>query len=108
MTIENRQNIEKEKGMKLHVEFEIFDLSGKALAERANRYIAEMLLDHKSNPLKAYELAININKNESIDIDTTDLKLIEDAVISNQRFNNLVKGAILKEIECQKIIESKK
>ncbi len=66
-----------------------------------------MLLDHKSNPLKAYELALDITKNGSIDIDTTDLKLLEEAVISNQRFNNLVKGAILKEIECQKVTSGK-
>ena len=94
--------------MKLNVSFEIFDLTDKALKEKANKFIAEMLLEHKGDSLKLYELAIKINKNESIDIDTTDLKLVEDAVKGNQRYTNLIKGAILKEIECQKTLSTKK
>lgn len=89
--------------MKLKVDFEIFDLTDKPIGTRANRFIAEMLLEHKGDSLKLYELAIKINKEKSIEIDTTDLKLIESAVKENQRYNNLIKGAILKEIEFQKV-----
>jgi len=89
--------------MKLNVNFEIFDLTDKALSDKASKFIAEMLLEHKGDSLKLYELAMHINKNESIDIDTTDLKLIEEAVKNNPRYTNLVKGAILKEIESQKV-----
>ena len=88
--------------MKLNVNFEIFDLADKAIPEKSSRFIAEMLMEHKGEVLKLYELAIKINKNESIEIDTTDLKLVEEAIKSNQRYTNLIKGAILKEIECQK------
>lgn len=94
--------------MTLNVNFEIFELGGKAIPERAARFIAEMLLEHKGDSLKLYELALKINKSESIEIDTTDLKLIEDAVKSHQRYNNLVKGAILQEIECQKTATNQK
>lgn len=90
--------------MKLNVNFEIFDLSDKAIPEKAGRFIAEMLLEHKGDTLKLYELALKINKNESIEIDTSDLNLIEEAVKANQRYTNLVKGAILKEIEGQKAL----
>jgi acyl carrier protein len=93
--------------MKLNVNFEIFDLNDKAVPEKASRFIAEMLLEHKGDSLKLYELAIKINKNESIEIDTTDLKLIEDAVKGNPKYTNLVKGAILKEIESQKFLSNK-
>ena len=90
--------------MKLNVAFEIFDLSDKKVPERTNKFIAEMLMEYKGDSLKLYELALKINKNESIEIDTTDLKLIEDAIKSNQRYTNLVKGAILKKIECQRAL----
>ena len=90
--------------MTLNVSFEIFDLADKAIPDNAGRFIAEMLLEHKGDTLKLYELDIKINKSESIEIDTTDLKLIEDAVKGNQRYTNLIKGAILKEIESQKIV----
>lgn len=93
--------------MKLNVNFEIFDLNGNPIKEKANRFIAEMLLEHKGDTLKLYELAIKINKNESIEIDTTDLKLVEAAIKGNQRYTNLVKGTILKEIECQKTLFNK-
>ncbi len=93
--------------MKLNVNFEIFDLNDKAVAEKANKFIAEMLMEHKGDPLKLYELAIKINKNDSIEIDTTDLKLIEEAVKGHPRYTNLVKGAILKEIESQKVVSKK-
>lgn len=89
--------------MKLNLEFEIFDLKDKIIPEKSNRFIAEMLIEHKGDTLKLYELALKINKNESIEIDTSDLKLIEEAIEGNQRYTNLVKGAILKEIESQKI-----
>lgn len=88
--------------MKLNVSFEIFDLSDRPLPEKAGRYIAEMLMDYKISPLKSFELGLKINKNKIVEIDTSDLKLVEEAVKKNERFNNLIKGAILKEIECQK------
>ena len=94
--------------MTLKVNFEIYDLADKAIPEKSSRFIAEMLLEHKGDSLKLYELAININKNDSIDIDTTDLKLVETAVRDSQRYTNLVKGAILKEIELQKTSENSK
>ena len=90
--------------MKLTLNFEIFDLLDKAIPEKTGRFIAEMLLEHKGDTLKLYELAMKINKNESIEIDTSDLKLVEEAVKSNQRYTNLIKGAILKEIEGQKAL----
>ncbi len=89
--------------MKLNVNFEIFDLNDKALPNNAARYIAEMLMDYKSNPLKSFELGLKINKNETVEIDTSDLKLVEEAVKNNERFNNLIRGAVLKEIESQKV-----
>ena len=89
--------------MKLNLDFEIIDLQGKALPAKGSEYIADMLLEHKGDSLKLYELAMNINKNKSIDIDMSDLKLIEEAVKAHPRYTNLIKGAILKEIECQKI-----
>ncbi|MCK5614984.1 hypothetical protein KAR91_74670 [Candidatus Pacearchaeota archaeon] len=94
--------------MTLKVNFEIYDLADKAIPEKSSRFIAEMLLEHKGDSLKLYELAININKNDSIDIDTTDLKLVEVAIKDNQRYTNLIKGAILKEIEHQKAIAESK
>lgn len=94
--------------MKLNVNFEIFDLKDKAVPERANRYIAEMLMEHKGDSLKLYELAVKINNSESIEIDTTDLNLVETAVKTNARYTNLVKGAILKEIESQKVLNKDK
>ena len=94
--------------MKLNVEFKIFDLAGKEIKEKAGKFIADILLEHKGDSLKLYELAIKINENESIEIDTSDLSLIEEAVKNNQRYNNLIKGAILKEIESQKVLSNKK
>jgi len=93
--------------MKLNVNFEIFDLNDKPLPNKAARFIAEMLMEHKSNPLKSFELGLKINKNESIEIDTSDLKLVEEAVKNNERFNNLIRGAVLKEIESQKSVSKK-
>ena len=93
--------------MTLNVNFEIFDLKDKPIEEKSSRFIAEMLIEHKGDSLKCYELALKINKNESIEIDTSDLKLIEEAIKANQRFNNLIKGAVLKEIECQKSLSNK-
>jgi hypothetical protein len=61
-----------------------------------------------SDALKLYELAIKINNNELIEIDIADLKLIEEAIKNNQKYNNLVKGSILKEIECQRLKDNKK
>ncbi len=92
--------------MKLTVNFEILDLSGKALPDRANKFIAEILVDTKGDALKLYELAMNISKSESIEIDTTDLNIVVKAIRDHERFNNLVKGAILKEIESQKTIST--
>lgn len=89
--------------MKLNVNFEIFDLADKALPERANKYLAGMLMEHKGDSLKLFELAMSINKNDSVEVDTSDLKLIEEAVKSNPQYNNMIKGAILKEIESQKV-----
>ena len=94
--------------MKLNVNFEIFDLSDKKIPEKSSRFIAEMLLEYKGDTLKLYELALKINKNESIEIDTSDLKLIEEAIKENSRYTNLIKGAILKEIDSQKTLSSKK
>lgn len=94
--------------MRLNVNFEIFDLSDKPIPEKPGKFIAEMLMEYKGDPLKLYELGLKINKNESIEIDTTDLKLIEEAIKANPRYTNLIKGAILKEIECQKVIDGKK
>ena len=89
--------------MKVNVDFKILDLNDKPLEEKANRFMADILVSGPGDPLKVYELAMKINKSKKIDIDTTDLKLIEDAVKSTQKYNNLVKGAILKEIESQKV-----
>lgn len=92
--------------MKLNVNFEIYDLKDKSLDEKAGSFIADMLLNHKGDSLKLYELAMKLNKEDLIDVDTTDLKLIETAIRENQRYNNLIKGAILKEIECQKTLSN--
>ena len=94
--------------MTLNVNFKIYDLNDKPIPEKSGKFIAEMLIEHKGDTLKLYELALKINKNNSIEIDTSDLKLLEDAVKGNQRYNNLVKGAILKEIESQKAYSSTK
>ena len=93
--------------MTLNVNFEIFDLSDKAVPDKANKYIADMLVSHKGDALKLYELALKISKNDSIEIDMSDLKLIEQVIKENQQYNNLVKGSILKEIECQKMVANK-
>ena len=94
--------------MKLNVNFKIYDLNDKVIPEKPNKFIAEMLIEHKGDTLKLYELAMKINKSDSIEIDTSDLKLLEAAVKGNQRYNNLVKGAILKEIESQKAFSGSK
>ena len=94
--------------MKLNVNFELFDLADKAFPDKASKYIAGILMEHKGDPLKLFELAMNINKNDSIEVDTTDLKLIEEAVKANPQYNNMIKGAILKEIESQKVLSRKK
>lgn len=94
--------------MTLDLRFEIFDLKGQKVEEKAATFIADCLLNHKGDSLKLYELALQINKGKSFEIDTTDLKLIETAVRENQRYNNLIKGAILKELEIQKTRATKK
>lgn len=94
--------------MKLKVDFEIFDLADKPVVQLANKFIAEMLLEYKGDALKLYELAIRVNKEKSIEIDLSDLKLVENAIKENQRYTNLIKGAILKEIEFQKLTSGKK
>lgn len=93
--------------MTLNTNFQIFDLTDKAVKDKSNRFIAEILMNHKGDALKCYELALKINKNDLIEIDTTDLNLIETAIKENQQYTNLIKGAILKEIECQKSIANK-
>lgn len=88
--------------MTLDLKFEIFDLKGQKVEEKAATFIADCLLNHKGDSLKLYELALQINKGKPVEIDTTDLKLIETAVRENQRYNNLIKGAILKELDAQR------
>lgn len=90
--------------MTLMVKFQIFDLDSKPLETTANRYIAAILMNRKSaaDTLKLYELALKIDKGETIEIDTNDLKLIEAAVKETQLYNNMINGAILQEIEAQK------
>ena len=39
---------------------------------------------------KTYDLAMEINKNDSIKIDTSDLKLIEDAINATQGIQYLI------------------
>ena len=94
--------------MKLNVNFEIFDLDGNSFKDKANRYIASILMDGKGDSLKLFELGMSINKNDSIELDTADLKLIEDTVKANAGYSNIIKGAILKEIENQKVLSKKK
>ena len=93
--------------MELQVNFKIVDLEGKSIGQTANVFMANILLAHKGEALKLYELALKINAEESIEVDTTDLNLIETAIKENEQFNNLIKGALLKEIERQKTISNK-
>ena len=94
--------------MKLTVDFEVFDLNGKAASHKASRFIAEIMMRHKGdNRLKCYELGLKINIGEPIEIDTADLKLIEAAVNMTELYDNLVVGTILKEIEHQKTLANK-
>lgn len=89
--------------MILNVNFDIFDLDNKLLPKKANKYLANILMNAKGDRLKMYELSLKVNENETIEVDTADLKLIETAVNETQMCNNLISGAILKEIEAQKI-----
>lgn len=95
--------------MKLKVNFKIFDLDGKALEHNANRYIASILMDKNlpNDTMKLFLLGQKINKAESVDIDMADLKLVEDTV-KTSTYSNLIKGAILVEIENQKVLSKKK
>ena len=88
--------------MTLDMGFQIFDMESKPLEKPANVYLAEMLLFSKGDSLKLYELAMRVNETPTIEVDTTDLNLIEKAVRDNERYNNLVRGAILKEFAHQK------
>ncbi len=94
--------------MILDLQFEIFDLNGKKVEEKTTSFLADMVMSHTGDKLKLYELALKINKSATIEVDLADLKLIEAAVNENQRYPNLICGAILKEIEQQKALASKK
>ncbi|MCK5600654.1 hypothetical protein KAR91_02225 [Candidatus Pacearchaeota archaeon] len=95
--------------MKLKVDFEILDLYGKPLEKKANEYLGTIMIGgHEGDSMRKLILATEIQKSESININESDVKFIEDTIKATSLYNHLVKGAILKEIENQKVLSKKK
>lgn len=88
--------------MLLNLNFNFKDLDGKDLPIDKNvaKTLADMLCGQTSGlgAVKSYDWAIELHKNGQIDIDRTDLKLLEDFVEKSQ-ISNLGKAQLLTSIK---------
>ena len=88
--------------MKIKTSQALKDLAGKDLKGSDGKAIAlgpiisNILLTAKTGgKMKLYELAKNFYAEKDIDLDTTDLNMIKEAVEQTGEYNNLVTGQIL-------------
>jgi hypothetical protein len=83
--------------MKLNFNFNLVDLDGQEI-ENANtgKLLATSLVQQpKGDAMKFWEMALNLNKGETIDLDTSDQQLLKTFIKENESLTILAKGQML-------------
>jgi len=87
--------------MKLNFNFDLLDLNGKNIKDQdgnnlsANIFLAQSLAQSaKGNAIKLIEMALKLNKEEELDLDTVDSKFLEN-FIEELQVSNIVKYRLL-------------
>jgi hypothetical protein len=83
--------------MKLNFNFNLVDLDGQEI-ENANTgklLAASLVQQSKGDAMKFWEMALNLNKGETIDLDTSDQQLLKTFIKENESLTILAKGQML-------------
>lgn len=96
--------------VKLNLSQPVLGLDGKQIGDSTlDKVLANDLVSSGDGPaIKLLDWAITLFAGKELDLDSTDLKLLEQKVENSQRLNVLVKGQILKAIEAARLADRTK
>lgn len=91
--------------MKLNLSQPVLGLDGKQIGDSTlDKVLANDLAAGGDGPaIKLWEWAILLHAGKELELDSTDLKLLEQKVETSQRLNVLVKGQLLKALDAARV-----
>jgi hypothetical protein len=83
--------------MKLDFNFNLIDLDGNQIENaNAGKLLANTLVQQaKGDAVKLWELALNLNKNEPIDLDSSDQEMVKNFIKESDSLAVIAKGQLL-------------
>ena len=83
--------------MKLDFNFSLLDLDGKEIENaNAGKLLASTFVQQtKGDAVKLWELALTLNKNEPIDLDSSDQEMVKNFIKDSESLAVIAKGQLL-------------
>jgi len=84
---------------KVNLNFELFDLNGKAISTAGKIVCGFLMSEMKGDAEKLYDWAITFSKGEEVSMDNSDFSKFKELIKLTERLSVMVKAPIIKYLE---------